>query len=400
MSKNAQEWIARPPVAEKDFVSTLIYTDQNLFEEEIEKIKKSTWKFACHESEIPRTNDYRTLNHAGIPLIITRSSDNKIRTFINSCSHRSALVLREPAGNSERWICLFHRWIFNNKGDCTAIPREGAYAGTGISKENRGLREVRTGVRLGMIFVNLNDSSPSLDEYLGDALENVEDIMGQKKLEVFHYHQTILNVNWKQWHETNMETYHEFLHYVNRNVAMKSKGYGQRTWKIYPSGHGTLNPMTQTYSNIKGWKQRDHLPLPGMQPNEFRTVKIFPDTNILCRATVIRIDTSTPISPNRTLVEWRGLGIKGDSVKDREMRQKHHNQVWGPLGRNLYEDAYAVECVEEANRKGAAHHSIIARHENQKTQDDIMMRTFYKEWSRLMGRPSHNPFSGANIETL
>ena len=53
MSKNAQEWIAQPPVAEKDFVSTLIYTDQNLFEEEIKKIKKSTWKFACHESEIP-----------------------------------------------------------------------------------------------------------------------------------------------------------------------------------------------------------------------------------------------------------------------------------------------------------------------------------------------------------
>ena len=36
------------------------------------------------------------------------------------------------------------------------------------------------------------------------------------------------------------------------------------------------------------------------------------------------------------------------------MRRNHHNQVWGPLGRNLYEDAYAVECVEEANRSGAA----------------------------------------------
>ena len=82
------------------------------------------------------------------------------------------------------------------------------------------------------------------------------------------------------------------------------------------------------------------------------------------------------------------------------MRQKHHNQVWGPLGRNLYEDAYAVECVEEANRGGAANHGIIARHEKLKTQDDIMMRTFYKEWSRLMGRPSHNPFSELDTETL
>ena len=42
MSKNAQEWMAQPPVAENDFVSSLIYTDPKLFAEENEKIKKST----------------------------------------------------------------------------------------------------------------------------------------------------------------------------------------------------------------------------------------------------------------------------------------------------------------------------------------------------------------------
>ena len=131
-----------------------------------------------------------------------------------------------------------------------------------------------------------------------------------------------------------------------------------------------------------------------MQANEFRTVKIFPDTNILARATVIRIDTSTPISPNKTLVEWRGIGVKGESDQDRTMRRNHHNQVWGPLGRNLYEDAYAVECVEAANRGGAAPYGVIARHEDMKTQDDVLMRTFYAEWSKRMGRPAHDPFNG------
>ena len=176
---------------------------------------------------------------------------------------------------------------------------------------------------------------------------------------------------------------------------MKSKGYGERKWRLYPGGHGTLNPMQQTYSNIKGWAQRDNSPLPGMQPNEFRTVKIFPDTNILCRATVIRIDTSTPLGPNKTLVEWRGIGIKGESDNDRRMRRNHHNQVWGPLGRNLYEDAYAVECVEATSRHGAAPFGVIARHEDLKTQDDAMMRSFYEEWSDRMGRRAHDPYNGA-----
>ena len=125
--------------------------------------------------------------------------------------------------------------------------------------------------------------------------------------------------------------------------------------------------------------------------DEFRTVKIFPDTNIIARSTVMRIDTSTPISPGETLVELRGLGIKGESAEDRAMRVKHHNQFWGPFGRNLYEDAHAAECVSEVNIGGGGSYSILARHEGQKTQDDVLLRTYYQEWSRLMGRPAQNP---------
>ena len=393
MPKTAREWETPPLVPDNDYVSTLVYTDEGLFREELEKIKRATWKFACHESEVPELNDFRTINHAGIPLIVVRGSDGEIRTFINSCAHRSALVVREPAGNAKQWTCLFHRWVYNTGGECIAIPRDAAYQQSGIAKANRGLRRVRTSLRLGMVFVNLDDDAPSFDDYVGDALENVADVMGAEDLEVFHYHQAVLNINWKQWHETNMEPYHEYLHFVNRSVGMQSAGYAEREWKIYPNGHGTMEPMIQRYANMKGWKSRADKPMPGMAPEEFRTVKIFPDTNILVRATVIRIDTSTPISPGRTLVEWRGLGIKGESERDRAMRRNHHNQIWGPLGRNLYEDAHAAEAVEQANRHGAALYSVMARHEDMKTQDDVLMRTFYAEWSRRMGRPANDPMN-------
>ena len=56
--------------------------------------------------------------------------------------------------------------------------------------------------------------------------------------------------------------------------------------------------------------------------------------------------------------------------------------------------AYAVEYVEQVNRGGAAPYGIIARHEDMKTQDDILMRTFYAEWSKRMGRPAHDPLDG------
>lgn len=393
MSRTAKQWESPPCLPTTDFVSNIVYTDPSIFRDELELIKKRTWKFACHVSEIPHADDYRRVNHAGIPLVVARGEDGTVRSFINACSHRAAIVVQDLSGTSRNWSCLFHHWTYNNKGKCIAIPRDDAYVSGGLCKEALGLREVRSSVRLGMVFVNLDDEAPALDDYLGAALENLVPVMGdpERKLEVFHYSKTIVRANWKQWHETNMDPYHEYLHYVNRRVAMRGDGYYDRIWKLYPGAHATLPPMSQRYENVKGWTKRDANPLPGLAPDEFRTVKIFPDTNVLCRTTTMRIDTTTPISPGETLVEWRGLGIKGESAEDRAMRVAHHNQFWGPFGRNLYEDAHAIECVEEANRHGGGTYSIMARRENLATQDDALLRSYYSEWGRLMGYPAHDP---------
>ena len=90
MSRSAAEWERPPDLPEECYVSALVYTDEDIFQEEQEKLLRKTWKFACHESEVPEIGDYRTFNWTGIPLVTIRGADNNIRTFINSCSHRSA----------------------------------------------------------------------------------------------------------------------------------------------------------------------------------------------------------------------------------------------------------------------------------------------------------------------
>lgn len=388
MTRSGKEWHDTPALPESDYVSSDIYTDMDLFQTEQEELKRKTWKFACHTSEIPTHGDFRTLDHSGVPIIVTRSDDGEIRAFVNSCSHRNTTIMREPSGNAKLWTCLFHRWTYNTRGECTAISAPEGYEGTGICKENAGLREVQTATRLDLVFINLNEEA-SFDNDIGDALEGLTDVLGTKKLEVFHYHKFLVKGNWKLWHETNMELYHEFLHYVNRRVAMGGDGYFERQWKIYPGGHGTLNPMKQKYERVEGWVQREEKPLPGLGPGEFRMLVLFPDTTFLIRTTTLRIDTSTPINPNLTLVEQRGLGIAGESDEDRSMRRKHHNQYWGPFGRNLSEDAIAVEALDAAIRGDGGSWGLFARRENNRALDDVMVREYYKEWQRYMRRPAH-----------
>lgn len=109
----------------------------------------------------------------------------------------------------------------------------------------------------------------------------------------------------------------------------------------------------------------------------------------------MRIDTSTPISPNRTLMEFRGLGLKSDTPEVRAQRISDHNQYWGPFGRTLPEDVLFVESVEQNNRE-AAHYSVISRRENFGAHDDAALRGYYAVWARYMGRAASDPLNNTS----
>ena len=106
---------------------------------------------------------------------------------------------------------------------------------------------------------------------------------------------------------------------------------------------------------------------------------------------MIRIDTATPVASDRTLLEMRGLGVRGESAEHRRTRMIHHNQYWGPFGRNVPEDMFAAAACEASFRHGAARYQIIARDENLSGQDDAILRAFYSEWGRRVGRSPSDP---------
>src|ERR1700730_11194644 len=100
MSRTAQQWETPPALPLRDYVSSRVYTAAEHLDEEQNLLKRRTWKFACHVSEIPNAYDYRTIDHAGVPLVIVRGEDGNVHSYVNSCSHRSAPILRDARGNA------------------------------------------------------------------------------------------------------------------------------------------------------------------------------------------------------------------------------------------------------------------------------------------------------------
>lgn len=385
-----RRWEEPPRLPTTHYVDNRIYTHSAVFAEEQASLFAGGWKLVCHESELPQVGDYRVFKIAGRPIVTVRGEDSEVRSFYNVCAHRGAELIRDLRGNIRHGFrCFYHLWTYDLKGRNTRMTRPEGYEGCGLRSQDAGLRRVRTECAAGLVFVSLKDDVEPLTTYLDGMLGRLSQHLGAAEYEVFHHHSAVINANWKFWNENNTEVYHEFLHILNRKTMVVQPGYHDRQWTLYRNGHASPGAVYSHYEAV-GMEARSENLLPGINPGGLLPLGLFPDVLIIFRATVLRIDTITPLSPGRTLVEWRGLGLKSDSPEVREMRLRHHNQVWGPAGRNLAEDIAAVESQQRNVADGASRYSIIAREENMRPHDDCNLRAYYREWERRVGRCAHN----------
>lgn len=405
MSRNGKQWTERPNLPATHFVDPRVYTDEGIFREEQKKIFDKTWLIACHESEIPEPLDYRTYQHpGGHNLIIIRDEDNQIHAFHNICPHRGNLLIYDaagsirnstPSGGPKRITCIFHAWAFDAKGNCADIPREKAGYQDNLEKCNYALREVRTEVAYGgFVWVNADDSAPNLKEALGGSLDAIAETLSEP-LEVFHYHRAILHGNYKMWHDTNSEFYHDYMHYHNRVTGMMQPGYWEREYRTFPGGHAQVTDMDLKYDAFKGHEARA-LGWPGLGPSRWALIDLFPGITFNIRAPAMRLDTAIPLGPNKLYVEFRGLGLKSDTPEERAIRVRDHNSIWGPFGRNLPEDLLGTYGQGIAlSDSTEAPYVLHARMEDNKIHDEVGMRHFYAEWGRRMERIASDPYGDA-----
>jgi phenylpropionate dioxygenase-like ring-hydroxylating dioxygenase large terminal subunit len=71
---------------------------------------------------------FRTDDYAGVPILIVRGRDGKLRAFLNVCRHRGAKVAQGD-GNARLFVCPYHAWTYDLAGRVRGIPDERCFAG-------------------------------------------------------------------------------------------------------------------------------------------------------------------------------------------------------------------------------------------------------------------------------
>ena len=71
-----------------------IFSDQAVYDDEMEKIFGRAWLMIGHESLVPAVDDFFHTYMGEDPVILTRDGEGRLHALLNMCRHRGNRVVR------------------------------------------------------------------------------------------------------------------------------------------------------------------------------------------------------------------------------------------------------------------------------------------------------------------
>jgi phenylpropionate dioxygenase-like ring-hydroxylating dioxygenase large terminal subunit len=141
-----------------------LYFDPEFFTAEKRAFLRAAPQVVCHESEIARPGEWRTLEYLGDSIIVIRGDDGEVRAFSNVCRHRGSRLVDGTGGCGKVLTCPYHAWSYARDGRLVGVPHRHEYPG--LQTEKLGLFPVALEKWHGFLFVTLEPGAPSVAEMM------------------------------------------------------------------------------------------------------------------------------------------------------------------------------------------------------------------------------------------
>jgi len=214
-------------LVEPDRVHKTVYTDQAIFDAEMEKIWERTWVYCGHESQVKAPGDYHAVTIGRQPMVMVRQAGGSVQVLYNRCPHRGVQLVGNQCGNTgSSFVCSYHAWSFWLDGSVRAIPLAKGYEGTRMTRDNPDCsmkRAARVDSYRGFVFASLHADVPPLAEFLGEARIAFDDMCDRSpvgEVEVVPIcHRVIQHSNWKFFMENQLDALHPSVTHQSTGIS-------------------------------------------------------------------------------------------------------------------------------------------------------------------------------------
>ena len=163
-------------------------------EQEWDHIWSKVWLLVAWATDIENPGDYAIEDIGAESFITMRQNDGSIKVFANQCPYRGGRLILKSEGNFDAIVCPHCRTTWSLDGNPTSA--------SGVC-----LNQFRSDSIAGFVFMTMNETAPTLQEYLGP----VWDDWGRYKSEdwVRTSAATVaVDCNWKVPQDNSCESYH------------------------------------------------------------------------------------------------------------------------------------------------------------------------------------------------
>jgi Rieske 2Fe-2S family protein len=277
------------------------FTDPAVLEWELEHVFGREWVCAGHADAVRETGQFVMVELGAASVLVIGDREGAPRAFLNTCRHRGARLVDEPAGRLRRLRCPYHAWTYDWDGSLQIAPfTEGL---EDFDPACNALRPVRLAVIEGLLLLDLSGAAPPPELHLGALREHLARYRTGELRRAARIAYDV-EANWK----SIAENYSECLHCpgvhpeLNRlsNYLTGESFSGAGAWC---GGSMTLTAGAATMGRNGG---RARPPIAGVDERAVLYFALFPNALVSLHPDYLMLHTLWPREPGRTEVvcEW------------------------------------------------------------------------------------------------
>jgi nitrite reductase/ring-hydroxylating ferredoxin subunit len=246
--------------SKKGMVNRRIFSDQTIYEMELEHIFARAWNFMCHDAQIPNPGDFFMSFIGEDRVICVRDNEGNPQVLVNSCRHRGNAVCRAEEGHASSFMCTYHGSTYDLKGHLVGVPGFKEVYHEELDRENWGLIAGRAESYRGWIFATLDPDAPDLYNYLGEVGRmGIDQIYARgDTIQEGGITKYTIPTNWKLAADNAWDFYHAWLTHSSAFIGGWRAGYIVKPGQKDPgpnltSGYGYTAVLGDYGHAIAGW---------------------------------------------------------------------------------------------------------------------------------------------------